>query len=86
MTVNHAQKRLAFTGVKTKVDQAETTAAIIAESHTRYAKRECIREWQKALEWHRHMIRLSLRAHDYRQKQEKLLMMLVVQNARKVLK
>ena len=50
------------------------------------SKQHVLREWQAALAWHRHMVKLSLRAYEYRRKSESLLAKLCIVNMGKVIK
>ena len=57
---------MAFEGVKKKVVTVEEVGRACEEMNGVYRKRRGFKEWLAALAWHRRMISLSLKAHEYR--------------------
>ena len=86
MTVRRVQKRVAFEGVNRKVERVEEIGRACEKMSGVYRQRRSLKEWLAALAWHRRMISLSLKAHEYRQKGEQLLQKLIIENMRKVMK
>ena len=45
MTVHQTKKRLAFTGIRTKVEKVEQLASVFKELHEEYTRKRFLKEW-----------------------------------------
>ena len=86
MTVNHAQKRIAFTWVKDKHERVEEAGQRCEALANRHSLHRFLARWREGYAWNKHMVQLSLKAHDFRKRGEALMQMLVIANIKKVLK